>query len=215
MGWMFSDGKAPDTSKEGFDIHEVKGLILTTPAHENGVDVEEFPAAEDYYNTLVTYPEDNLPDANDEGFSILPDWLTNGWNVFTNDNVNLDDHEQVNGGHTIERHVGKNDEFLEDRLRNPEKYVPGQRDIPASSCYTDKATAEQVIGQTIQQNQAEIEAWLGSSPDKTIDFTYNGNNVIGRGISKGETEVLNKTNATVVLKKSNSGGYTVLTSYPK
>ena len=87
MGWMFSDETAPDTSKEGFDIHEDKGLILTTPAHENGVYVEEFPVAEDYDNTLVTYPEDNLPDSNDGGFSILQDWLTNLGNVLFKDNT--------------------------------------------------------------------------------------------------------------------------------
>jgi hypothetical protein len=87
MGWMFSDETTPDTSKEGFDIQEDKGLILTTPAHENGVYVEEFPVAEDYDNTLVTYPEDNLPDSNDGGFSILPDWLTNLGNVLFNESV--------------------------------------------------------------------------------------------------------------------------------
>ena len=137
--------------------------------------------------------------------------------MFTNDNVNLDDHEKVNGGHTIERHVGKSDEFLEDILRNPEKYVPGQRDIPASSSYTDNATAEQVIGQTIQQNQDAITEWLESADSSQTRRlpTYTGDQIIGRGINTGETSVSNRTDAVVVLKKDGNGGYTILTSYPK
>ena len=51
--------------------------------------------------------------------------------------------------------------------------------------------------------------------ERTLTLNYIRNNVIGRVIRKGETEVLNKTNATVVLKKSTSGSYTILTSYPK
>ncbi len=133
-----------------------------------------------------------------------------------NDNVNLDDHENVNGGHTIERHVGKSNEYLIDRLNNPTKYVPGQTRITASSTYTDKTTAEAVITQTLVQNQQAIQAWLANpNSSQTDSFDYKGTSAVGRGISKGESAVSDRINATTVLKKNSNGDFTVLTSYPK
>jgi hypothetical protein len=182
------------------------------------VDIEELPIAGEYDDTLATYPEDNLADLGDEGYSILPDWLTGLGNVLFNEggDVNLNDHENVNGGHTKQRHVGKDDDYLKDRLANPQKYVPGQTRISGATTYTDQSTAEKVIGQTIADNQAEIEAWLenpNSRDRRTIN--YEGSDVIGRGINKGDASVTNRTNATTVLKKDGQGGYTILTSYPK
>jgi hypothetical protein len=53
-------------------------------------------------NTLVTYTEDNLPDVNNEGFSILQDWLTNLGNAFRNDSVDI---TNGRGGHIISNHA--------------------------------------------------------------------------------------------------------------
>ncbi|MCE3233582.1 MAG: hypothetical protein K0R98_1839 [Rickettsiaceae bacterium] len=92
------------TNAEGFDI---AGAVEQLPGYEassdegfvdQGVDVAtNTPATEgfDAYEPSVGN--------NDEGFSILPDWLTNGWNVLFSENAKfsdqgkLDDHFDRHG----------------------------------------------------------------------------------------------------------------------
>ncbi|MEF2293998.1 RNase A-like domain-containing protein [Virgibacillus dokdonensis] len=44
-------------------------------------------------------------------------------------------------------------------------------------------------------------------------LTYEGTEVIGRGVKRGSTTVENMTNARIVLKKDGEGNY-ILTGYP-
>lgn len=79
-----------------------------------------------------------------------------------------------------------------------------------------KATAEWIIGQTIVQNQTEINNWLKNPNSSDVKgFQYSGNITIGRGINQGDTAVTDRSNAITVLKKDGNGGFTILTSYPK
>ena len=64
---------------------------------------------------------------------------------------------EASGGHTIARHVGKDDAFL--RGRN----------IPNASTYTDLAAATRETQANLDANTADIQAWLsGSSPQLGI-----------------------------------------------
>jgi hypothetical protein len=77
----------------------------------------------------------------------------------------LDAHEGgLHKGHTIERHVGKDRAYLE------------SRNIPFSSTYPDKATAERVIERIVKERGEEIAAWK-ADPNKvrpeSFSFTFN------------------------------------------
>src|SRR5262245_4372800 len=65
------------------------------------------------------------------------------------------------GGHTLQRHVGRSDADLRERLRR-------ERDISAASAYTDEATASTTVASALAQSASKIEAWearRGSRPN--------------------------------------------------
>jgi toxin YxiD len=115
------------------------------------------------------------------------------------------------GGHTLQRHVGRSDDDLRDRLEQQ----PG---ISAASTYTDRATAERVVGDTLARERARVERWLnrtGSRPNLTLDYHGPASAPIGRTVRRGDSRVLPCTDAIVVLRWDARRGYYVLTSYPE
>ncbi|AWG39042.1 hypothetical protein CMR26_10785 [Bacillus velezensis] len=113
---------------------------------------------------------------------------------------------EAKGGHLIERHVGKTDEELLQRLQINKK-------IRASSSFTDRPTAERVANETLTKHKKEIEEWLKSDVNDPLPLPYRGTEVIGRGVRKGSNEVKDMTNARIVLKKNEDGSF-ILTGYP-
>jgi RHS repeat-associated protein len=118
----------------------------------------------------------------------------------------LGNHEKW-GGHTIEKHVGKTDEELIERLAKEPR-------TPAASTYTDLSTAEGMIRKTIASNKVLIDDWVKSAKkgDKLV-LNETGTEAIGRGINRG-TEIGDRSNARTVLKAIGDGYYFVLTSFP-
>ncbi|WP_302467481.1 RNase A-like domain-containing protein, partial [Shouchella clausii] len=116
---------------------------------------------------------------------------------------------EVKGGHLIERHVGKTDEELLERIRNNPR-------INGSSTFKDRAIAEKVASEVLNDinNKKAIEPWLSNPQSKSnLVLTYEGTEVIGRGVKRGSTTVENMTNARIVLKKDGERNY-ILTGYP-
>ncbi|MHA7765872.1 T7SS effector LXG polymorphic toxin [Bacillus atrophaeus] len=113
---------------------------------------------------------------------------------------------EARGGHLIDRHIGKTDEELLQRLQINKK-------IRASSSFTDRPTAERVANETLTKHKKEIEEWLNSDIDDPLPLPYRGTEVIGRGVRKGSNEVKDMTNARIVLKKNEDGSF-ILTGYP-
>ncbi|ASZ03080.1 MULTISPECIES: ribonuclease YeeF family protein [Bacillus] len=113
---------------------------------------------------------------------------------------------EAKGGHLLERHVGKTDEELLQRLQINKK-------IRASSSFTDRPTAERVANETLTKHKKEIEEWLKSDVNDPLPLPYRGTEVIGRGVRKGSNEVKDMTNARIVLKKNKDGSF-ILTGYP-
>jgi Bacterial CdiA-CT RNAse A domain len=112
------------------------------------------------------------------------------------------------GGHTLQRHIGRTDTELRERLER-------ERHISAASTYTDRATAEHVIAEAIRRNQDRIQRWLerpGGHPNLVLD--YYGDQPVGRVLNRGESQSVPCSNAVVVLKWAESRYY-VLTSYPE
>ncbi|WP_302466590.1 RNase A-like domain-containing protein, partial [Heyndrickxia coagulans] len=117
---------------------------------------------------------------------------------------------EAKGGHLIERHIGKTDEELLERLESNPK-------ITGSSTFKDRMTAEKVANTVLSnpKNIEKIQKWLSdpnSRPTLPLRFKGNGE-IIGRSVSRNSKEVENVTNAKIVLKKDNNGSF-ILTGYP-
>jgi hypothetical protein len=120
------------------------------------------------------------------------------------------------GGHTLKRHVGKTDDELRARL-NEER-------VSAASTYTDRATAERTVAAALTANEEKVREWVnqrGSHPNLVLD--YEAPQPIGRTLSRGASGATSCSHAVVVLKYIEAAGaalpldssFFVLTSYPQ
>ena len=117
--------------------------------------------------------------------------------------------DEAAGGHILRKHVGRTDDELLERLDN-------ERNISGASTYTDRTTAERVVGAAIARSQDRIQHWLnrsGGHPNLVLD--YDSDHPIGRTINRGESLSRPCSHALVVLKYDPPSGYYVLTSYPE
>jgi hypothetical protein len=116
------------------------------------------------------------------------------------------DHE-TNGGHAIDRHVGKDINWLRRRLER-------EPDLEAASSFTSNALANRTQGTFVKRFKNDIEAFLKSKETRmvrTVDMGY----VIGEVLERGANKTKTATRATVVIVKDNSAhGWHFVTSYP-
>jgi len=115
--------------------------------------------------------------------------------------------DEGRGGHTLERHVGKTDAELRDRLQS--------EDVSAASTYTDRAVAEMAVSAAIRENFDKINGWLqrpGGHSNLVLD--YDSNSPVGRSMRRGDKQSFSCSHAVAVLKFVNRSDYYVLTSYP-
>jgi len=118
--------------------------------------------------------------------------------------------DDARGGHTLKRHVGRTDEQLHDRLQH-------EKSISAASTYTDRETAERVVGMAIQNSRDKLQRWMargGRRPNLVLDYTE-PNDAIGRVMNRGALGSVPCDHAIVILKADGEGDYYVLTSYPE
>jgi toxin YxiD len=114
------------------------------------------------------------------------------------------------GGHTLQRHVGKTDADLIERLaREPQ--------ISSASTYTDRATAERIVGAALQSGNRAFAAWRdrnGRRPNFVL--RYHADRIVGRSIARGHATSVPCDRALIVLRwDERRGRYYVLTSYPE
>lgn len=132
--------------------------------------------------------------------------LTPGW---------LKDQEGgEHNGHTIRRHVGKDEDYLRSRLKG--RY--GSKPVPEASSYPDLETAENTIEKMFKKYRKRVEVWIedpDSPPVYAIEYRGDDINPLGYGMKRGQiTPPSPRYNARLVLKKT-SDGYGVLTSFPR
>jgi len=116
--------------------------------------------------------------------------------------------DEAAGGHILRKHVGQSEEDLRQRLRREEN-------ITGASTYTDRTTAEHVVGAAIAQSQGQIRDWLAQDRHPNLVLDYDGTEAIGRTMNRGEVHSRPCTHALVVLKYGGANRYYVLTSYPE
>jgi len=118
--------------------------------------------------------------------------------------------DEAMGGHTLTRHVGKTDSELRARLsREP--------DISSASTYTDRATAEAVVGAALSSAPRSFDSWrsrTGRRPNFVLHFA--AHKMIGRSVARGRTEATPCEDALVVVRWDDRRREAyVLTSYPE
>lgn len=119
------------------------------------------------------------------------------------------DHDEDLGGHTLQRHVGRSDEQLVERLARE----PG---ISAASTYNDRASAEKTVGEALAQEKRRVESWL-NRPDvhPNLALQFHGHNSIGRSIRRGDHASQPCYDAAVILRWDGDHRFHVLTTYPE
>ncbi|MGQ4649110.1 RNase A-like domain-containing protein [Lyngbya aestuarii] len=130
----------------------------------------------------------------------IPASFSNDW---------LQQQEQA-GGHTIERHVGKSDQELVERLKKEPK-------IGAASTYPNLTTASTHLEAALTANAPKLNQWASSAAvgqKQVVD--YNAHQVIGR-VARRPPSLNNVKNAQqlrAVLTATGGGKCLLLTSYP-
>ena len=116
--------------------------------------------------------------------------------------------DEARGGHTLQRHIGKTDAELRERLQN--------ESISADSTYLDRATAEMAVGAAVRENNRRIDNWLhrpGGHSNLVLD--YDSSTPLGRSMRLNDAQSFPCSHAVVVLKWISPEQYYVLTSYPE
>ncbi|WP_330173205.1 hypothetical protein OG875_06070 [Streptomyces sp. NBC_01498] len=113
-----------------------------------------------------------------------------------NYNLNLAANEYMANGHTLDKHVGKTDEQLAQRLRDqqsggPTAAWPHGKPMPSgSSAFPDYQRAEELTERNLNTNKAAIEAWIKGPPpasDGDVQSFYDtvpSGETSGRSVSK-------------------------------
>jgi toxin YxiD len=118
-------------------------------------------------------------------------------------------HDEQRGGHTLDRHVGRTDAELQERLER-------ERNISAASTWTDRATAEEVVAEALRAERRRIEGWMNRGERRpNLALHYDAGRNIGRSLRRGENQVVACTTAVIVLRASGLDGFYVLTTYPE
>jgi Bacterial CdiA-CT RNAse A domain len=113
------------------------------------------------------------------------------------------------GGHTLERHVGRSDAELEERLR-------WERNISAASTWTDRQTAEITIAQALRAEHGQMENWMRRGmPRANLALHYDAGHVSGRSLRRGDNRPVDCTRAVIVLRATGPSSFYVLTAYPE
>lgn len=119
--------------------------------------------------------------------------------------------DELAGGHTLRKHVGRTDDQLRERLGH-------ERNISAASTWTDRDTAEHAVGIALEQNRSKVERWQnreGGHPNLVIDYDGDRSHPVGRSLRREVDQPEPCAHATIVLRWTPPNGYYVLTSYPE
>lgn len=115
--------------------------------------------------------------------------------------------DERRGGHTLERHVTRSDEQLQERLR--------REHISAASTWMDRETAEATVAQALRSERGRIESWMQRGfPRANLALHYHAGHTIGRSLRR-ESQTVPCSNAVIVLRADGPDSFFVLTTYPE
>ncbi|HIY72066.1 MAG TPA: hypothetical protein H9827_11440 [Candidatus Luteimonas excrementigallinarum] len=119
----------------------------------------------------------------------------------------LQAHEDA-GGHLIDRHVGKSEQWLVDRVRND--------NISAASSFRDLPEAEYFVAQTLAEHGGDIEAWLDGKGGNRLVIDSRFDATTGISVARGQDHAEDVFSVRLVLERSDrlDIGYRIITGYP-
>jgi len=119
----------------------------------------------------------------------------------------LEAHEEA-GSHLIERHVGKSERELLDRLN--------RENISASSSFRDLPAAERFVAATIAEHQDRIDAWVAGEGGRRLVLDARFDASTGISVQRGDTRAEDVFSVKLVLERSDALGigYRIVTGYP-
>ncbi|WP_327324033.1 hypothetical protein OG735_17105 [Streptomyces sp. NBC_01210] len=101
--------------------------------------------------------------------------------------LDLATNEELSGGHTLDKHVGKTDDQLLQRHRDQSKESSGKLELPATSSFRDLESAQKYTQYCIRQNTAEIQDWLKNPPPDPPSKSFQVASVPNEGPLAGPT----------------------------
>jgi hypothetical protein len=112
-------------------------------------------------------------------------------------------------GHAIEKHVGKSDVYLFERLQT--------EDIPAASTFNDMVEADYLVRMVLSERKKLVNKWLESRRSNKKAFYYKSDTQAGRVLKRGWNEPQPGNQVRVVLIRDNKykEGFYILTAYPE
>jgi len=117
--------------------------------------------------------------------------------------------DEERGGHTLARHVARTDDELRERLAH-------ERNISAASTWTDRETAETVVGEALAGERNRVDGWMRRGyPRANLALHYNAGRVIGRSSRRGDSPAADCSSAVIVLRADGPQSFYVLTTYPE
>lgn len=116
--------------------------------------------------------------------------------------------DEAAGGHTLARHVGKDDAALARRLaREP--------NLAAASTFLDRNRAERAVAAALEGERRRVETWARGRGGKSLVLRWRGDGeVVGRVLERGAASSVPAEGARVVLRREGDGWF-VLTAYPE
>jgi hypothetical protein len=114
-------------------------------------------------------------------------------------------------GHTIEKHVGKSEAWLRNRLEKD----PKMKKEKFCSSFRNEAIANRVQGQFVKQNRAVLEAWLKNDESPSLKAKVVMKEPVGIVVERGKSGASEThTSRVVVIRDSSAQGWHILTSFP-
>ena len=116
-------------------------------------------------------------------------------------------HEGVDGGHTLDRHVGRTLEQLRRRLAQD-----GKREV---STFLDEASADRFVAQALYDRRSDVARWLTSNPSGNEAFPSRLATPAGSVLRSGARDVVTGRSVNVVLAPSRRfrEGFRIVTAY--
>ena len=183
------------------------GLAGQTPFLREQLD----PALGVIRDALADFDASQLPraerDAVDDVVALLDAHLEETGGSAQVPGGGLQAHEDA-GGHLIERHVGKSEQWLVDRVRND--------NISAASSFRDLPEAEYFVSETIAGHQGAVDDWLDGKGGNRLVIDSSFYATTGISVARGESQAEDVFSVRLVLERSDrlDIGYRIITGYP-
>ena len=117
--------------------------------------------------------------------------------------------DEARGGHTLEKHVGRSDQELRERLDR-------EQNISAASTWTNREVAEETVAQALRAEHDKIARWEERGYRRpNLALHFDAGRVIGRSMRHGDESSSPAVEAVIVLKADGPNSFYVLTSYPE